>query len=151
VIYRSDAQLSKASSFRTMRTFRPDLHLCLEALNCSSLHPSGRFSSTSERHSVFDQLWDFVPKHRYGKTAATVRTMWIPIRTPSSIRQVVHSKFKCLDSSLHGPDARATYMEIACIRSTVRRIIPMVRTCEALIWKLRAAKVQPSGRQGNTV
>jgi hypothetical protein len=66
-------------------------------------------------HSVFDQLWDVFPKHRYGKITATVRTMWIPVRTRSSIRQVAHSKCKRLDHSFHGPDARATYMEIACI------------------------------------
>jgi hypothetical protein len=67
------------------------------------------------------------------------------------IRQVAHSKFRRPDASPHVPDARATYMEIACIRSTVRTIIPMVRTGKALIWKLRAVKVRPSGRQGNTV
>jgi len=115
VIYRSDAQLSKASSVRKTRTFHPDLPLCREASNCSSLHPSRRFSSTSGRHSVFDQLWDFLPKHRYGKIAATVRTMWILVRTRSSIRQVAHSKFRRPVVSLHGPDARATYMEIVCI------------------------------------
>jgi hypothetical protein len=53
---RPDAQLSKESSVRTTRTFRPDLFLYREASNCSSLHPSGCFSSTAERHSVFDQL-----------------------------------------------------------------------------------------------
>jgi hypothetical protein len=114
-IYCPNAQLSKASSVRTTRTFRPDLPLCREASNCSSLHPFGRFSSTSGRHSMFDQLWDFFPKHRYGKIAATVRTMWIPVRTHSSIRQVSLSKFRRLDASLHGPNVRATYMEIACI------------------------------------
>jgi hypothetical protein len=35
------------------RTFRPDLPLCREASNCSSLDPSGRFSSTSGRHSMY--------------------------------------------------------------------------------------------------
>jgi hypothetical protein len=40
VIYRLEAQLSKVTSVRTMRTFRPDLPLCQEASNCSSLHPS---------------------------------------------------------------------------------------------------------------
>jgi hypothetical protein len=34
-----------------------------EASNCSSLHPSRCFSSTSGRHSVFDQLWDFFLKN----------------------------------------------------------------------------------------
>jgi hypothetical protein len=139
----------QASFVRTTRTFRPDLPLCQEALNCSSLHPSGRFSSTSRRHSVFDQLWDFFPKHRYGKTTVTVRTMWIPVRTFSSIRQVTHAKFRRPDDDLHGPDAWATYMEIARIRSTVRTTCSMVWTREALIWKLRAAEVRPSGWQGN--
>jgi len=142
VIYRPNAQLSKASSFWTTRTFRLDLPLCREASNCSSLHPS-------ERHSVFDQLWDFLPKHRYGKIVATVRAMWNPILTRSSIRKVSHSKSRHPGASLHGPDARASDMEIACIRSTVRTTIPLVRTREALIWKLRATEVRPSGRGSN--
>jgi hypothetical protein len=98
---------------------RSDLPLCREALNYSSLHPFGHFSSTPGWHSVFDQLWDFFPKHRYGKIAATAPMMWIPVRTRSSIRQVSHSKSKRLDASLHGLDALATDMEIACIWSTI--------------------------------
>jgi hypothetical protein len=104
-IYRPDAQLSKASFVWMTRTFRPDLPLCQKASNCSSLHPSGRFSSTSGRHSVFDQLQDFFPKYRYGKIAATVRTTWIPVRTRSFIRKVSHSKSRRLDVSSLGPDA----------------------------------------------
>jgi hypothetical protein len=150
VIYRPDAQLSKASSVRTTRTFRPNLPLCRESSNCSSLHPSGRFSNTSGRHLVFDQLWDFLPKYKYGKIAATVRTMWITVRTSSFIRQVSHSKSRRPDTSLHGPDARVSYMEIACVRSTVWTTIPLVRTHGALIWKLGAAEVRPFGQQGNT-
>jgi hypothetical protein len=101
--------------------------------------------------SVRSAMEFFFPKHRYGKIAATVWTMWILVWTRSSIRQVVHSKSRHSDASLHGPDARATSMEIACIRSIIRTTIPMVRTSEALIWKLRAAEVRSSGRQGNTV
>jgi hypothetical protein len=108
VIYRPDAQLSKESSVRTTRTFHPDLPLCREALNCCSLHSSGHFKSTSERYSVFDQLWNFLPKHKYEKIATNVRTL-------SSIRQVSHSKSRHPDASLHGPDMRATDMEIVCI------------------------------------
>jgi len=115
VIYSPNAQLSKASSVRTTRTFRPDLPLCREASNCSNFHRSRCFSRTCGRHSVFDQLWDFLPKHRYGKIAATVWTIWIPIRTRSSIRQVSYSKFRRPDDSLHCSDTRATYVEIACI------------------------------------
>jgi hypothetical protein len=123
----------QATSVWTMRTYRTDLPLCREAANCSSLHPSRRFSSMSRRHSVFDQLWIFFPKHRYGKIAATVQEMWIPVQTCSSIRQVVHSKSRHPDSNPHGPDTRATLMEIACIRSTVWTTIPLVRTSEPLI------------------
>jgi hypothetical protein len=133
VIYHPDAQLSKASSSRTTRTFRLDLPLCQEASNYSSLHLSERFSRTSGQHLVFDQLWDFFPKHRYGRIAATVRTMWNLVQTGSSIRQVSHSKSKRPDASQHGPDARASDIEIACIRSTVRTTIPLVWTREALV------------------
>jgi len=100
---------------------------------------------------VFDQLWDFFPKHRYGKIAAIIWTMWIFVQMSSSIRQVSHSKSRRPEASLHGPNARASYMEIACIRSTVRTTIPLVQTCEALIWKLHTAEIRPSGRRGNTV
>jgi hypothetical protein len=77
--------------------------------------------------------------------------MWIPVLTRSSIGQVKHSNFRCPDDSIHGPDARATNMEIACIKLTVLTTIPLVRTHEALIWKLRAAEVRPFGQQGNTI
>jgi hypothetical protein len=149
--YHPDAQLSKASSVQTTRTFRPDLPLCREASNCSSLHPSRRFGSTSGRHSVFHQPWDFLPKHSYGKIAATVWTTWIPVRTRSSIRQVSHSKSKRPDVNPLGPDVRASDMEITCIRSTIRMTIPLVRMREALVWKVLIAKVRLSGRQGTTV
>jgi len=151
MVYRPDAHLSKASSIWTTRTFRPDLPLCREALNCSSLHLFGRFSSTSGRLSVFNTLQDFFPKHSYGKIAVTVRTTWILVRTRSSIRQVSYSKSRCPDASQHGPDARASNMEIACIRSTVWTTIHLVRTREALVRKLLAAEVRPSRRQDTTI
>jgi hypothetical protein len=109
---------------RTTRTFRPDLPLCIEVWNCSSLHPSGRFSSTSGRLSVLDKLQDFFPKHSYRKITASVRTTWILVRTRLSIRQVLQFKSRCPDDSQHGPDARASDMEITCIKSTVWTIIP---------------------------
>jgi hypothetical protein len=137
---------SGPSTVRTTRTFCRDLPLCREASNCSNLHPSKRRSSTSGCHSVFVQLWDFFSKHRYGKTAATVRTMWILVRMHSFISQVEHSKFRCLDDSLHGPNTRALDMEIACIRFITRTKDVIVRTRQALIWKLRAAKRRSSGR-----
>jgi len=59
--------------------------------------------------------------------------MWIPVRTRSYIRQVVHSKSRRPDAGLHGPDTRAIYMEIACIKTIVQTLAFMVRTREALI------------------
>jgi len=100
---------------------------------------------------VFDQLWDFFSKYRYRKTATTIWTMWIPVRTRSFIRRVVHSKSKHPNVSLHGLDAQTSYMKIACIRSTVQTTDVMVRMRQSLIWKLCAIKVRPSGRQGNTI
>jgi hypothetical protein len=121
---------------------RPDVHL-------SKHHPSGRRELTvwtflyvkklrtalacirpdvsAARPDAIQcsiKLWDFFPKHRYGKIAATVQTMWILVRTRSSIRQVAHSKFRRPDDGLHGP---------------------VVWTRELHIWKLRASD-QPSER-----
>jgi hypothetical protein len=115
-----DSHLSKASSVQTTRTFHPDLPLYREASNCSSLHQSGRFNSTSGRLSVFDKLQDFFPKHSYVKIAATVQTTWIPVRMRSSIKQVSHSN----------PD--------------IRTPVIMVRTHVHQIWKVCASD-QPSG------
>jgi hypothetical protein len=130
---------------------RPDLPLCQEASNCSNLHPPERFSSRSGRLSVFDQASGFLSKHRYGKIAATVRTMWNPIRTRSSIRQVLQFKSRHPEASQHSPDTLALDMEIACISSTVQRTILLVQTREASIWKLLAADVQLSRQQYTTV
>jgi hypothetical protein len=99
---------------------------------------------------VFDKLQDFFPKHSYGKIAATIRTTWIPVRTRSFIRQVSQFKSRRLDDGLHGSDVRVSDMEIACIKLTVRTIIPLVWMREAFIWKLLVADVRPFG-QGTTV
>jgi hypothetical protein len=54
-------------------------------------------------------------------------------------------KSKHSDVGPLGLDTRASDMEIGCIKSTVRTTIPLVRTREALVWKLLAAKVRPFG------
>jgi hypothetical protein len=124
----------------------PDLPLCREASNCSSLHPSGRFSSPSGRPSVFDQASGFLSKHRYGKITAAVWKTWIPVRMRSSIRQVSQFKSRrqsawsgraCIrygncvhqidrqDAHPLGPDAQSLYMKITCSgRTTVRTTVP---------------------------
>jgi hypothetical protein len=45
----------KASSVRTTRIFLLDTHQCLEASNCSKLHPSGRNGKSSGRYSKFEK------------------------------------------------------------------------------------------------
>jgi hypothetical protein len=110
----------QASSVWTTRTFHLNLPLCRELSNCSILYPSGRLSNMAGCLSMFDRLKDFFPKHKYGKTATTVQTMSVLVWMLSFIRQVMHTKFNCPDVSLHGSDAQALYMEIACISSTVR-------------------------------
>jgi hypothetical protein len=47
---------------------RPDAHQFPEVSNCSRLHPFGC-------SSVFDKKSNFLLKHKYGKTAASVQTI----------------------------------------------------------------------------
>jgi len=151
VSYRPDAHQTKASSVRTtwipVRTF-----LYVEKLRTASACIRSDDSAARPDDSQCSiKPQDFFPKHRFGKITATVRTMWIPVRMRSSIRQVSQFKSRRPDASHHGPDARASNMEIACIRSAVRTTILLVRTREASKWKLFATDVRPSGRQGTTV
>jgi hypothetical protein len=55
VVFRPDVHQS-ATSVRTTRTFRPDAHQCLEALNSSSLHPSGRNGKSAGRSLEFEKI-----------------------------------------------------------------------------------------------
>jgi hypothetical protein len=118
----------------------PDLPLCRKASNSTSLHPSGRFSSPSGRLSMFDQASYFLSKIKYGKITAADRTMWIPIRTRYSLRQVRNSNSIVWTPVYHGPDASIIDMEIACSKSPV-----WMR--EAFIRKLLATDVRRFGRQ----
>jgi hypothetical protein len=54
---------------------RLDAHQCPEVLKSSRLHPSGRRSNVSGRSSVFNKKSDFLLRHRYGKTTASVWTI----------------------------------------------------------------------------
>jgi hypothetical protein len=130
---------------------RPDLPLCRETSNCSSLHLSGCFSSLSGRLSVFDQGSDFLSEIKYGKIATVVQTTWIPVRTRYSLRQVHNSNSTVRMPVYHGPDERMTDMEITCSRSPVRTAVLLVLTREAFIRKLLAVDVRSSGRQYLTV
>jgi hypothetical protein len=103
------------------------------------------------------KLQDLFPKQKYGKIAATIWTTWIPIQTHLSIRQVSQFKSKRLDASQHGPDARASDMEIACIISTVRTTISWSRRAKPLYGNYLQRtchrpddRATPSGRSSQT-
>jgi hypothetical protein len=55
VVFCSDAHQS-ATSVRTTRSFHPDAHQCLEALNSSRLHLFGRNGKSSGRSSDFEKI-----------------------------------------------------------------------------------------------
>jgi hypothetical protein len=55
VVFRLDAHQS-ATSVRTTRSFRPDAHQCLEALNSSRFHPSEHNGKSSGRSSEFEKI-----------------------------------------------------------------------------------------------
>jgi len=148
VPYYPDARHTKASSVRTTWIFFRTL-LWIEKL----LFQLASVWTTQQpvQTTLSDRASDFLSKSKFGKIAATVRTTWIPVRTRYSLRQVRNSNSTLQTLVCHGPDARSTDMEIACKRSTIRMAIPMVRTREALVRKLLAANVWPSGGQSLTV
>jgi hypothetical protein len=124
---------------------RPDLPLCRETSNCSSLHMSGRFSCPSGRPLVFDQASGFLSKHRYGKIDATVDSRpdalihkaSIAIQIQTSGRQSVWSgracirygncvhQIDCPDAHPLSLDARSLNMEVTNNgRATVQTTMP---------------------------
>jgi hypothetical protein len=129
-----------------MRTSIPNLPLCREVLNCSSLHPFGRFSSTSGRLSVFDQASRFLSKTQIWEDRcnrpddmdshpdALIHKPSIAFKIHTSGCQSAWSRracvrygncvhqINCLDDHSPGQDARSLYMEITCNKSaTVRK------------------------------
>jgi hypothetical protein len=98
--------------------FRPDPPLYREASvpACICLDISAALSDASQYSTKLQILSKFI----YGKIAATIRTMWIPVRTRFSLRQELQFKFNRPNVCQHGPDARSTDMEIADSTSTVR-------------------------------
>jgi hypothetical protein len=129
--------------------FRPDLPLCREASNYSSLHPSGRFSSPSGRLSVFDQasgfffqtqIWEDCcnrPDDVVSCPDALIHKESIAIQIQQSGRQSAWSGHACIgygncvhqisrsDDHPPSPDAQSLYMEITYSgRATVRMTVP---------------------------
>jgi len=124
--------------------FRLDPSLYREGSVLACIRPNDSAARPNASQSTKLQI---LSKIKYGNIAATVRTTWYPVRTRFSLRQVRKSNSTVRTLVCHYPDARSTNMEIACRRSTVRTAIILVRTPEALIRKLLAADVGPSGRQ----
>jgi hypothetical protein len=108
----------------------PDLPLCREASNFSSLHSSGRFSSSSGRLSLLDQASGFLSKTQIWEDycnhpddmdscpSAFIHMASIIIQIQTSGRanirygNCVHQTCRPEDHSL-GSDARSLFMEIA--------------------------------------
>jgi hypothetical protein len=98
--------------------FRPDPPLYREASVSACIRPDD--SAACPDAFQYSNKLQILSKIKYGKIAATVRTMWIPVRTRFSLRQESQFKFNRLDVCQDGPDACSTDMEIADSTSTVR-------------------------------
>jgi hypothetical protein len=67
-------QRSRILSFRLDNPVMcPDAHQCLEDLNSLRLHMSGRHGNTFGRTLEFEKFLDFLCRHVYGKTVASVQ------------------------------------------------------------------------------
>jgi hypothetical protein len=144
VSYRPDAQQSIASFVRTtwisVQNF-PCVKKLQTAPACIRSGCCGCFSSPSGRPSFRISFQNT----NMGILLQPSKRRGFPSGCAKPIKQVLQFKTICPDASHHGPNARASNMEIACIRSTVRTTILLVRTQEASIWKLLAAVMRPSG------
>jgi hypothetical protein len=118
-VKRLDAHQS-TTSVQTMWQYCPDAHQCPEVLNSSRLHSSGRHGNTSGRSSKFDKKLDFLLKHKYRKTVASIWT-----------------------TRKHRPDAILDKAKRVEELQPSRRQGNTVWT-RSFLWKLRAAEVQPS-------
>jgi predicted RNA-binding protein YlqC (UPF0109 family) len=137
----SDSHQTKASSVRTtwipVRTF-PCVEKLRTAPACIGPDVSAAYPEDSQS---LTKLQIFFPKSDMG------RLLQLSGRSGYSLRQVLQFKSRRPDASQHGPDARSSNMEIACIRSAVQTTISLVQTHEAFIRKLLAADVRLSERQ----
>jgi hypothetical protein len=102
-------------------------------------------SATRSDGSQYSTKLQILSKFIYEKIAATVLTMWIPVRTRFSLMQESQFKFNRLDVCQHGPDARLTDMELRIQLQPSGCLHIMVRTRAKHIWKLRVED-QLSGR-----
>jgi hypothetical protein len=103
------------------QVMRPDSRQCQEASNSSRLHPPGHHGSTSGRQTKFEKYSDFLFRHVYGETAASVRTTG------------QHRLNEVLNKAIRREELQPS--ERPC--NTVQT--------RSLLWKLHVAELQPSG------
>jgi hypothetical protein len=131
--------------------FLSKLPFVSRSLNCSKLHPFGCLGNTSRRLLVFDKKKDFLSKHRYGKTAASVRTTWL-FRLGAILdkeRRAEELQPSRRQSTLS--ECSVLIMTIACNRSQTVRTLGQHRPVVALfrkefqrIWKVGCTVVRPN-------
>jgi hypothetical protein len=111
--------VSRSSDGLVMRL---DAYQCPEVSNCSRLHPSGC-------SSVFNKKSDFLLRHRYGKTAASVKTSGL--HRPDAILDKARRGEELQPSGRQGNTdwTPVLIMEITCSKSaTVRTLGHTVKT-----------------------
>jgi hypothetical protein len=113
----SGLQTDQASSVRMTCLSVRTLH-CVEKV-LSSLHPSGRFSSTSRRLSVLDQFQISFQVPRKGRSINRPNDV---VSCPDARllkARIANSNITVWTSDSYGPDARSSKKEIADLTSTV--------------------------------
>jgi hypothetical protein len=113
---------------------RLDTHYCLKVSNCSRLHLSGRLSNMSIRSLVFDKQLNFLLRHKYGKTAAFVRTS--SLHCPDAILDKARRGEELQLSGRQGNIVWTLFliMKITCSRSATVRTLGQHCSSSTLIW-----------------
>jgi len=129
------SQRSRIPSFRPDGpVMHPNAHQCPEVLNCSKLHPSGRLSNASGRSSVFGKKSDFLLRHRYEKTVASVRMSGL--HHPDAILDKASRGEELQPSGRQGNTVQTPVliMEFTCSRSATVQTLGQHCLDAALIW-----------------
>jgi len=108
------------------------------------VHPSGRRGNTFQIPFNVRQVIGFLSHTQLWKNGYNnPDNVVFPSRcSPSSGKSCIQSS--TVQTSFFMVRTLKLHMEIACINSTIRKTAFMIRTLEALIWKLRPAKCNRS-------
>jgi hypothetical protein len=130
----SGLQTDQASSVRTTCLSVRTLHCVKKVL--SSLHPSGRFSSTSRRLSVLDHFKISFQVPRKGRSINRLDNVVSRLNARLLQERIVNSNITVRTSDSCGPDEHSTKKEIADSTSTVRTTAYHGPDARKQIWKL---------------